>query len=442
MLKRVIGFLLVLTLLVPYGLAMAERGFQVQDKGVFDENTAYILNPPTVPAEPAMQHEFINILLMGVDYGIAATGIGKSEIKNCHTDSVIMVAIDLTDSKISLISVPRDTLTYVPGAYGVYKLNAAINCAETFDEGIQSVQDTVSWLLGGIRPDHYMIISPHLVEEIGNKIGGLDLDVEMSYIGHSGTRYQRGFQHLDGVGIMDYSRSRRNATRNNNDYGRTNRQRVVLNALYQKISQEPDLLYEALDVVVENFDRYFFSDMSAADMLDMLPLAAQISSGSIKGYEMGGDLSMAMKYFNSSFFDQKKRQSVLKEVYGVDIPAQRLNSHGYLNYLFKYGFDGVKAVRVTSQLIDWARKAGYTGEALDKAVKARKDFIEALSAVDDKRERTATLKVDRTTGALKQAAISLKNACGYPEKLVWRIVEEDKWYMDSYINQYNEIDWR
>ena len=62
--------------------------------------------------------------------------------------------------------------------------------------------------------------------------------------------------------------------------------------------------------------------------------------------------------------------------------------------------------------------------------------------MDDKRERTATLKVDRTTGALKQAAISLKNVCGYPEKLVWRIVEEDKWYMDPYINQYNEIDWR
>ena len=435
--QRIVSLLLALMLMMPAISAIAAEN----EKGLYDENTAYILNPPTPPEEPEFEHEFINILMLGVDYAVLTSGLGKEDIKNCHTDSVMMIAIDLTDNKVNMISIPRDTLTYVPGAYGVYKLNAAINCAPTFEEGIQTAQNTVSWLLGGIRPDHYVVIAPHLVEQIGDAIGGMDMDVDMSYLGHSGRTYEKGFQHLDGAGIMDYARARRNATKDNNDYARTNRQRIVLNKIFEKVKGNTDLVYDILDVVVENFDSYFFSDMSVADLMEMLPIAEEVVSGSLNGYEMSGELTMAMMYFNSSFFDQQKRQEIIREVYGVDIPVQRLNSRGYLNYLFKNGFDAVKAIRVGSRIIDWAQKASFSGDALNHAVESRKNLIEVFSTVDDTLDRDATIKVEKYTGILKKAIADLRDACSYPEKLSWAIVETDKWYMDPDINQYSNIDW-
>ena len=444
MLKKLMCLCLAILLALPMLTAGAESwNFgAVTANDPFAGSAAYILNPPKVPEEPNIEHEIINILMLGVDYGVLTKGRGKKDIKNCHTDSVIMIALDLTANKISLISLPRDTLTYVPGVHGVYKLNAAINCAPTFAEGITSAEATVSWLLGGIRPDHYVVLAPHLVELIGDKIGGLDIDVEMTYSGHSGRSYTKGFQHLDGVGIMDYARARRNATKNpKSDYGRTNRQRILLNALFEKVSQNTDLAYDILDTIVENFDKYFFSDMSVADMWEMLSLADQFSTGNIGNYELNGEMTMAMKFFNSNFIDPKVRSQAIREVYGVEVPDLKLNSHGYLNYLHKAGFTAVKALRVGGRVIDWAKSAGYNGSTLAKAIEARDELIEALSAVDDRLDNRATNKVEKTTGAFKQAILNLKNASGYPEKLSWSLVETDHWYEDPDINDYYEIDW-
>ncbi len=435
MLKRVLSlFFAVVILLLPMTAAVAEAK-------IYDKNTAYILNPPTVPEEPKTKHKFVNILMLGVDFGIRTSGKGKKNIKNCHTDSVIMVAIDVTDSKISLISIPRDTITYVPGVNGIYKLNAAINCAPTFEEGIETVQNTVAWLLGGIRPDHYLVITPHLVEEIGNRIGGLTIDVEMNYTGHSGTKYKKGSQHLDGVGIMDYARARRNATRNNNDLGRISRQKTVLNALYKKIRRNTDIVYDILDVIVENFNEYIFSDMSEADIQKLLSLTDKVVAQNISHYVLSGELTVAMKRFTANFFDQQQRQNILREIYGVKVSPLRLNSHGYVNYLAKYGFASVKAIRVSTRVIDWAKNAGYSGTKLDDAIKARKELITKLSQVDDRLENKTTIRVEKLTIALRQAVIDLKKACKYPKQLNWSIVKKDQWNLDPDINQYYGIDW-
>ena len=68
------------------------------------------------------EDEFVNILLLGIDYGGKAwhTSGGKEKLEECHTDGVIVVSLNLTKDTISLISIPRDSLTYVPGGKGIY----------------------------------------------------------------------------------------------------------------------------------------------------------------------------------------------------------------------------------------------------------------------------------------------------------------------------------
>ena len=442
MLRRSFVLIFALMMLI-VSCAQAESGsFQTIIEPLYDETTAYILNAPVPPEKPGMAHDIVNILMIGVDYGILTSGRGKEDIKNCHTDCVMMIALDRTAKRISLISIPRDTITYVPGVRGVYKLNNAFNCAGTLEEGIQSTVNTVTWLMGGIRPDHYLLITPHLVELIGDAIGGLDIDVEMRYTGHSGTPYQKGFQHLNGVGIMDYSRARKNATVNNNDYGRTNRQRVVMTALIEKVSGNQDLSFDILNTLVDNYGSWFFSDMSAADLQSMLPLVTELAHPEVGRYIMNGEkVVMAMKYFAASFFDQAHRQDIIREVYGIEVPQLRQYSQGYFNYLTKYAFPAVKAVYVGARIIDWAKKNSYNGSALPEAEGALKELVDAISEVDDRLEQKARNHVDKKLTNLKLAVKKLRDDSGCTIKLSWKIEEKEIWYLDPDIEQYNHIDW-
>ncbi len=112
-----------------------------------------LIDPWPVP-HVETEDEFYNILLAGIDLGnytgVWASG-GKNVLEDCHTDVVMVVSLNKTKNTVSLVSLPRDTLTYVPDVHGIYKLNAAFNCAETAEEGMERVCDAVTWLLGGVE---------------------------------------------------------------------------------------------------------------------------------------------------------------------------------------------------------------------------------------------------------------------------------------------------
>ena len=139
-----------------------------------------LLHPMESVPEVQTEHEYFNLLLLGIDFGdrgYRGSG-GKNVFSDCHTDAVLVASLDKTEQRLRLISLPRDTLTYVPGVMGIYKLNAAINCADTTDEGLQRIQDAASWLLGGVKIDRYCAVDMNAMIEIGDLIGGVDLDVE------------------------------------------------------------------------------------------------------------------------------------------------------------------------------------------------------------------------------------------------------------------------
>ena len=121
-------------------------------------------NPLLDPQEPLpyaqTEDEFVNILLLGIDYGGETwhTSGGKQTLEECHTDGVVVVSLNMTENTVSLVSIPRDSLTYVPGVRGIYKFNGAINCAPSLEEGIARACKAASWHLGGIPIDKYVAV--------------------------------------------------------------------------------------------------------------------------------------------------------------------------------------------------------------------------------------------------------------------------------------------
>lgn len=424
-----IGLCFLLLLVQPLCAALAE--------GIPSKNP--LLHPLETVPEAQTEHEYFNLLLLGIDFGdrgYRGSG-GKNVFADCHTDAVLVASLDKTEQRLRLISLPRDTLTYVPGVRGIYKLNAAINCADTTDEGLQRIQDAASWLLGGVKIDRYCAVDMNAMIEIGDLIGGVDLDVEMNYTGHSGTKYRKGLQHLDGTGITDYFRARTNATANATDIGRTGRQRQLMTAIFQKLRAEPTLLTKLLSYA-QSTEQNVLTNVNLLDSASFLPLFFSGGTEDIGSYVLTGPYRSVLQW-NFTLTDQDNRIAVLKETFGIDAEPLPYVSREYTKWLEESGFRASKAIYVGWLILEYAQgvsepETAEQKEALQALETALNDACAAFDQAADTMDAQDTSAMKTARKALMQAGDQAAEQFGYPEKYRWD--PSPYWYTDSMINQY------
>lgn len=395
-----------------------------------------LVNPQETPTAKTPQR-YTNILMLGVDFGFgnyrgSASALKKS-LEECHTDAIMVVSINMTTKDVNLISLPRDTLTYIPDVHGIYKLNGAFNCADTLEEGFERICDAASWLLGGIQIDHYCAVDMAAMIALGDFIGGVDLDVEMSY--DSGERhYSKGMQHLDGRGIMDYVRARRNATVNANDIGRTGRQRQAMAAIFQKVKSNAGLIKSGWDYA-NSGEINFFTDMSLAKVLNLLNKVK--NADSIGSYVITGPYKTALQGWNFTFTDQANRIDVIKQVYGIEVEELPYVSYDYTKWLMDEGFTSARYIAVARNVLAQAdalealteeQQAAVTKlqSALDEAVLAFDTAADSMNA-DDQTVMVEKRRALRAAGDEAAMQLTGKEAPWYTGKY---------WYADPMINEY------
>ncbi|MDD2395829.1 MAG: LCP family protein, partial [Sphaerochaeta sp.] len=346
---------LICCIAIPFGMAATAETMTVTPETIVvapeaptelidtgNENTYAnpLLNPNTLTEYATLPDNTLNILLLGIDFGHEGYwGSGyKKILEDCHTDAVLVISVHLDTQKIDFVSLPRDTLTYVPGIRGIYKLNAAFNCGTSIEGGLNKACQAASWVLGGIKIDEYCAVDMNMMEKLGDAMGGIDFDLEMSYTGHSGTRYYKGLHHLDGTGIMDYLRSRTNATVKSNDIGRTGRQRALMIAIFEKLKQNPTLLWKVAQTALENTDDFFTSDgINSASLLAMIPFLLGMKEEDVGSYVITGKYRTALDGWNFTFTDQENRQAVIQEVYGIEVPPLTYVDYNYTKWLVESG---------------------------------------------------------------------------------------------------------
>ena len=199
----------------------------------------------------------LNILLLGFDaeYKFYAQDGGDS-----HTDAMMLLSVNTKTNAITLISLPRDTLTYVPGVRGIYKLNGAINAGGgKTAAGFRCAVEAASVLLGNIPIDYYIGLDMEKVAELGDLLGGVDVEVTIAFTTESGRRITPGMKHLDGEAMYSYMRARKSAE--GTDKGRTKRQRAVISAMLQKVKGEQ--LYLRIPQMMAAMQDGVYTDMTA-----------------------------------------------------------------------------------------------------------------------------------------------------------------------------------
>jgi len=226
---------------------------------------------PTV--EIKEEERVIHILLLGEE---AIHG-------GARTDSILLVSVHPGQKKVHVTSILRDTYVEPEGMYPC-KINAVYAKL-----GVAGLYQLLYEKLG-VWPDGYAKVTFESFEEIIDLLGGADVTLtkeEADYLNThnyiSKPEYRNvvaGTQRLNGNQTLGYCRVRYVANCNGtaNDYGRTERQRMVLNNLFQRYKEagvikwvtllnkclggiETDLDEKTMEDMIYAFDAYHIKDI-------------------------------------------------------------------------------------------------------------------------------------------------------------------------------------
>lgn len=275
------------------------------------------------------EDNIINVLVIGVDYAEEReTWNGKHAY---HADVMMVLAINFDKNRVDLISLPRDTYANIPGVKGIYKLNASLDCGGGMDapngKGFLKTCEAASWMLGGIPVDYYYAVTMPAVKELVDIVGGVDYDLELSYK-MMGRRYSKGQQHLDGQGVLDYLRVRKNIAESG-DVNRVNRQKRMMVALFEQMQQQ-NLIVKIPDIV-SSFSGQLFTNCTPAQTAALASFAYRLDKENIGMYSMSGTMKNIFNW-NFCITDQGKRVEIIRNVFGVDVPEEKAYNMMYANF--------------------------------------------------------------------------------------------------------------
>ncbi|CAH1851564.1 LCP family protein [Convivina praedatoris] len=198
----------------------------------------------------------VNILLMGTDTG----ELGRTD--RGRTDSIMLLTLNPQKEQVTLISIPRDIMISIVGyeKYFPQKLNAAY----AFGSTGATIKTMEAYL--NVPIDGYALVNMGGLEKMVNNVGGIKIKSPLSFRYSQETAHDHGpnlyrfhkdssnYEHSDddgktwsatrtsltGDAALAFSRMRYDDP--NGDYGRQQRQRIVLEALLKQATR-PNVVF-------------------------------------------------------------------------------------------------------------------------------------------------------------------------------------------------------
>ena len=184
---------------------------------MYDKEEAKQINTTIEESEKNKKNGITNILLVGVD--------GNNMEKGNRSDAMMIATIDEKNNDIRITSLARDTYVDIEG-YGTEKLTHVYAY-----EGASLLISTIKNNFG-IDVDKYIAVSFESFEKIIDILGGVEINVSEKEVSQINGVNNSGIQTLNGSQALAYSRIRYI----DSAYERDNRQRTVIEALYNKFA--------------------------------------------------------------------------------------------------------------------------------------------------------------------------------------------------------------
>lgn len=168
---------------------------------------------PNITEKKIKERENLNILLLGIDSTSSDSG---------RSDAVIVLTLKPGEEEMQMISIPRDTRAPIVGRGTVEKINHAYAYGGP-DMAIQTVENFL-----GINFDYFVRINMSGLAELVDELGTVTVNNELDF-SQGGYHFPVGPVELNGDMTLSFVRMRKQDPKG--DFGRTDRQRKVIEAI-------------------------------------------------------------------------------------------------------------------------------------------------------------------------------------------------------------------
>lgn len=244
---------------------------------------------------------------------ILCLGIDKTEERESwlgvyRTDTVVLVRIDLDVQNIKVLSIPRDTYTYVPVEKKNDKINHAYAYGSQNGKGVQASIEAINHLMGNNVVDYYFLMDMEPIPNIVDQIGGVLIDVEIDMKSHDAD-LSKGLQVLNGKQAFDYIHWRYSA---GGDIDRIKRQQKFVRELYKQQREKNNIL-QTIQIVLK-YKSSIQTDLSTRQIVGLGKFMSEIPAGNVDYYYIPGDGQMinGVSYW---VMDKNETQQTLKEFF-------------------------------------------------------------------------------------------------------------------------------
>ncbi|MBO9308508.1 MAG: LCP family protein [Chloroflexi bacterium] len=352
--------------------------------------------PPAAPT-PIVNDDVLTILVLGSDTAQRRL-VGR-------TDAIIVVVINRTHGTVSLMYLPRDMYVYVPNDT-MHKLNtvAALGVKRYGSENyIQLLRETLLYNFG-IKVDFYVRIGFTEFREIIDALGGLRIGVDCAIEGnrlispdldpHNPESYQVfrvdiGMHRMDSETALWYARARGSSS----DMDRGRRQMEILTAIWQQ-ARAANLFARATDLVPRLL-RIVDTDMTAADLLSLVPLALSLNLNRVQHINLVHKQHFTQWHTSDRgmFTWLPIPEAMARAVQDLYTPPTRNRLHGEMPTV---------AISAVSSLLEFQQVAA---ERL-----MREGFAVTMLGTKTAQRRNFTIIYDHTGGAKPNSLAILKRA--------------------------------
>lgn len=250
-------------------------------------------------------------------FSVLLLGTDQRKNETARSDTMIYAVIRPKESKVLLVSIPRDTYTEIIGKGKKDKINHAFAFG-----GQRMAKDTMEALLDHTL-DYYASINFVGLRDAVDELGGVELPIEKDIVNkgrdHEKFTIKANQSIYNGTDALNYVRYREDS-----DFNRTKRQQVFLNQVAKKMMNLNQIVKipQLLDIMGSNLQ----TDMQPKFIIDLSKQLLTSSKVQIKSYTVMGE-SMRLNgisYNRVNEEDLKFAQDLIDNWMDNTIPTDQL----------------------------------------------------------------------------------------------------------------------
>lgn len=248
----------------------------------------------------------ISILFLGIDDNDGRRKKGQ-DAEHSRSDAMILTTFNQNKQQIRMLSIPRDTISYIPKV-GYYDKITHAHAYGGPIAAMDSVEATMN-----VPVDYYVRINMKAFVEAVNELGGIYYDVpydlnEPNTDDTGKIKIKKGYQKLNGDEALAVARTRHH----DSDLKRGQRQMELIKILFQK-AQEVDSI-DKLDNVIQIVGKNAKHNLTNSEIKALAKMYltndVKIKTAQLKGKD---DMLNGIYYYHPSVESIQKYANLLRE---------------------------------------------------------------------------------------------------------------------------------